>query len=472
MQAGNASQAAEQRRELQTTETVSCGLIIMRHDDSQVLLLRADDSYCLPRVEIPRRQRAAPNLLPKVRGNWGVEAICRFSLPVEGISADGAERRYFVLDALNSECIADGETAWVLVGDIDWANFDSIVVRDRVYAAIAQAKAHDAGEAPGIFVRTGWFSEVTAWVQSQLDAERLRLSGGWEQYNMGPNFSLIRYETDGPTVWFKAVGEPCLREYAITSGLAELRSVYLPKLVATHSAWHGWLMFDGSGHHLDEVWDLSHWKTAASSLAELQLESVTHCESLIAAGCEDLRICELRRLIEPFLRVVARFMEMQPSNQPRILDAADLRFVEGQLISACRELEALGLPDTLGNTDLNPGNILIGDERAVFIDWMQGNVSHPFLTFEYLLTLLRRLRPDLSNWLNPIREAYCCSWLSISSARQMERALEFTPLLAILAFGVACTGWDEEVYGIRPGMAKLIRSLARRMFLEAQGLRA
>lgn len=443
-------------------ETLLCHLVLTRNHDRYVLLLKKGGGFSVPKLEIPRWQRVAPHLVTAVRRLWDVDAICRFGLPLDPKS------HFFVLDVFNPNDVAPIGTAWVPATDIDWTDSEPASVRESFYAAIQQASEYDTAEPQVPFTTSGWFDEVADWVQSQLDSSELRLNGRWKQYNMGPCFSLVRYETDGPLVWFKAVGEPNLREYGITARLQEWRSEHLPQVLAVHSGWHGWLMLDAEGNHLDEAWELCFWEVAARSLAALQVESIVRSQSLIEAGCEDLRLPKLRRQVAPFLCSVRQLMAIQPATPPRILDSKDLDFVEARLLSALEELEALGIPNALGHSDINPGNILVNRQRAVFIDWMQGYVGHPFLTFEYLLALLRRLRPDLDGWQPSLREAYCQAWKGFCSGRQMTRALELTPLIAPFALALSCGIWQQNPCRMSPQLAKLLRSLARRMFAEAQ----
>lgn len=288
---------------------------------------------------------------------------------------------------------------------------------------------------------------------------------------MGPAFSLIRYETNELPVWFKAVGKPNLREFCIHGELAKLRSPHLPETLAVHPDWHGWLMSDANGTHLDRTSDIEHWKTAARSLAESQIESVPACESLLAAGCDDLRMTELRRRIEPFVHMNEQLMAMQPATPPPILSQDNLRFIEVHLQRAIDEMEMLGIPDTIGHSDLNPGNVLVNHECAVFLDWMQGHIGHPVVTFEYLLALLGRLRPDCESWRQAIMTAYFDVWKNTcsDSEARMVRALQLAPFVAPFAFAMSCCpDWNTE--RISTEIQKLMRALARRMFAAARGL--
>ena len=102
---------------------------------------------------------------------------------------------------------------------------------------------------------------------------------------------------------------------------------------------------------------------------------------------------------------------------------------------SCRELENLGIPDTLGHSDLNSGNVLLDDGSPVFIDWMQGHIGPPFLTLEYLTALNRRMSAADSTLTDALRQEYLGCWRDVCSARQLENlsssSLWSPPLLTL-----------------------------------------
>jgi len=89
-------------------------------------------------------------------------------------------------------------------------------------------------------VRLGWFDNVRVVEDSGSATQSPNSMGTFCQFNAGPSFSLIRFETNGPAIWFKAVGEPNLEKFPLHCTCAthsEVRSVIL----ATRRAWKGWL---------------------------------------------------------------------------------------------------------------------------------------------------------------------------------------------------------------------------------------
>jgi hypothetical protein len=437
-----------------------------RHDDGEILLLRDRDCFSIPAFEIPQKQRVAPNLLSAIQNHFGFSAICRFSLPVSDI---GPDRRCVVLEVLNDRPVR-GCSVWIPMSEIEWNRIEPPAARDILWKALARATAYNAGLVAGRFVRPGWLEEVLSLARDCLTSHGAKLRGTWSQHNMGPDYSLIRLDTDGRGVWFKAVGEANLREFSITKQLADLRLPHLPPLLAANEDLHAWLMFDCGGKFLDGSASRNQWEAAARGLAELQVASVAGCQLLAEAGCQDLRIPILRDAIEPFLSGVSVLMKQQQTMPPRRLDISDLRLIERWVKTSCLDLEMLGVPDTLGHSDLNSGNVLFDNGGPVFIDWMQGHLGHPLLTLEYLLALNRRLSPVDVTLSRALCQEYLSCWRDVCSVRQLEQSLKLIPLVAPFAYALSCHDLRKGLDGVRPELAALLRSLARRMYAEAERL--
>ncbi len=463
-----ASPETERKDQSWNAQTQRCYAVMIRHDDGEILLSRDHDCFSIPVFEIPQRQRVAPNLLPAIQTRFGLSAICRFSLPLSDSDSDG---RCVVLEVLDDRPVG-GRMVWIPVSEIEWNRIAPPAARDVLWKALARATAYNAGLVAGRFVRPGWLEEVLSWVRTCLAGQSMELRGTWSQYNMGPDYSLINLDTDGRGVWFKAVGDANLREFSITRQLAELQLPHLAPLLATHENLHAWLMFDCGGNCLDGSASGDQWQAAARGLAELQVASISNCRPLLEAGCQDLRIPVLRDVIEPFLSGMGVLMQQQQTMRPPKLDISELRLIERWLKASCRDLEILGVPDSLGHSDLNSGNVLCDHGGPVFIDWMQGHIGHPFLTFEYLHLLHGRLLPAEAALMAVLHREYLSCWRHVCSARQLEQSLKLVPLVAPFAYALSCHDVREGADGMRPELAALLRSLARRIHAEAERLQS
>jgi len=338
---------------------------------------------------------------------------------------------------------------------------------------VLQQSLKQLSERPGDrsepFRRLGWFRELQAWVQEVCRPLALELTGKFRQFNACPSFSLIRFETTGPALWFKAVGEPNQHEFRIITTLAERFPQYLPTVVASRPAWRGWLMKDGGTAMADSVPSLDQWRDVAADLAGLQLESIGHSQLLLTAGARDLRIPRLIDLVEPFFDTMNLLMQRQPKPSPQLVSSKELFELGRRLYEVLDILNQSGFPVTLGHSDFNPGNILRSAGGSVFIDWAEAHVGHPFLTFEYLLSHLRRDCPDVAAFEDFIRTAYTKPWKYVVPAQSIAEAAVFSPLVAVFAYAVSLNSWESSESHDQQAEAYL-RSLTRRMNREANQL--
>jgi Ser/Thr protein kinase RdoA (MazF antagonist) len=137
------------------------------------------------------------------------------------------------------------------------------------------------------------------------------------------------------------------------------------------------------------------------------------------------------------------------------------------LADACELLESFHLPDTLGHVDFNPGNILVSADSCIFLDWAEGCVSNPFLTFEYLRQHIERSSLQGPAAGAQITAAYLRPWQAFFSPEELRRAMAVAPLIAVFAYAVACDRWRSPET-LRDGAAAgYLRSLTRRMYRES-----
>jgi len=145
----------------------------------------------------------------------------------------------------------------------------------------------------------------------------------------------------------------------------------------------------------------------------------------------------------------------------------ELTRLGNHLKQACSSLCEVGLPDTLGHLDFNPGNIFILPGRSVFLDWAEGCVTNPLITFEYLREHLRRNRMNDVRAIEGMVAAYVRPWESFLSPETFRRGMVMSPLVAVFVYAVAGNTWRSSEAPLQPSVAAYFRSLARRMYREA-----
>jgi hypothetical protein len=313
----------------------------------------------------------------------------------------------------------------------------------------------------------GWFKKVIEWVEAEAAVVSLRLTGAFHQLNASATFSLIRFDTNGPALWFKCVGEPTAHELPISRTLARLFPAFVPRILAVHEEWNAWLTIEVPGTHPDEKSDIGVWATLTRTLADLQIASIGSTLHFIEIGCRDVRACTLVGCVDPFLDMIANLMARQSKQRPAPLTPSEIAALGIRLKDVLSAYSNLDILNTLGHLDFNPGNIIASGDHCVLLDWAEACVGPPFLTFQYLVERLRRLQPAHEAWEARLLSEYSEKWQSFVGPREMAEALAAAPLLAVFTYAAAAGTWRDADRLEDPDIARHFRSLARRMKVEA-----
>jgi len=292
------------------------------------------------------------------------------------------------------------------------------------------------------------------------------LTGGFHLLTVDGAFCLVRFETTGPPVWFKAVGPSNVREYAITLGLQSLVPDFVPSVLAARPEWKAWIAFHVQGAPLYTRRDVSAWANAARSLGQMQTVSLAGVGRLANQEARDLRTEWLFESRGEFFDAMHRLMEQQTKAVPARLSTTEIYRLQKTVEDALTEVRAMQVPVALGHLDLNPGNVVLTPNGAVFLDWAEAYIGLPFLSFEYLLEQYRQ-QSGAGGAAEPrLRKAYFDCWKRLLTIRQIESICGVAPLLSVFAYsasGLSCVGNRES----SPARNAYFRSLMRRMALEA-----
>jgi Phosphotransferase enzyme family len=444
-------------------------VILFRERGTEVLLEPNGTRFTFPRTKIPRRAGVAESLSAAMRRDFRQKLICLFPVEDTTHSQADASSNYYVAETLCPH--EDSASArWLPVRSINEASFAQTSEYALLQSSLARCRSLTRVN-QNSFEKLGWFDEVRNWVSETLRPLGLELRTQFRQCHATPSFSLIRFETSGPAVWFKAVGEPNLREYQVSLRLAESFPRFVPKVLGSRPEWNAWLMFESLGTHLDQNSSLNDWVHAVTTLADLQIASVGSTLQLVDAGCRDLRSSILVEQVDGLLDLLSDIMKQQKKATPPALSVQELDSLGGELKRCLSDLNESTIPSTLGHLDLNPGNILVSDRGCVFLDWAEACVSHPFVTFHYLLEHLRKLHPTDSSWEQTLTSIYVNKWRYLAAQDGIHQALPISRLATVFAYATSVA----HVHGTGPAghahIAPYLRSLARRMKREANELR-
>jgi hypothetical protein len=440
-------------------------ILLYRRNGNELLLERNAHGFALPDLRIPRYTRVAQQINEAISKDWRLQSFCLFPVGDSNSSAYAVELA--------------GEVS-THPANMNWFPIDSLAQRDfpeaqDFHAIDSATKRFDQYRNTGTaapFGKFGWLRDLTEWVQPKAKRIGLHLTGNFQQFNASPTFSLVRFATNGPAVWFKAVGEPNRREYPITLALAQYFPAFVPHIIATRDDWNGWLSIEVEGTHPTEHSDIGVWTRVATTLAELQIASVGQTLHLLDTGCRDARICSLLERVESFLEVMAELMERQTKESPPPFSRNQLFALRMQLQDILSEAVNSEIPNAIGHLDFNPGNIVENHDHCVFLDWAEACAGHPFLTFQYLLERLRSHRQQDNSWETAITSTYLNHWRSFVSPSAITKSLSLSPLLAAFAYAACGDAWRDSALANRPEVASHFRSLTRRMKREAELLAA
>ena len=436
-------------------------MIVLARDGAEVLLNVAQPGFAFPALEIPRRERLAENLTAGLRRDFSCDAVCLFTLDYS--SQDG--KRYEVM-----ECWRDGvrqdETVWKPVRFLTAACFENQAEFQILDQCLQHLDRYER-DPSSPFARRGWLADLRCWTAAVIRPLGLELIGPFCQYNASPSFSLIRFETNGPAVWFKAVGEPNQREFPITLKLAKLFPLFTPEILGTRPEWNGWLSQEAGGTNLGGTKETALWESAARDLARLQLESIPKSEFISNSGAHDLSPATLLASVDPFFDLAAQLMEEQSKIPPPILSRQELNLLKLRIQDSLILLDELGIPNTLGHLDLNPWNIIVRPDRSVFVDWAEAYVGHPFFSFQHFLEHFRRRDVASAELESRLMEAYKEPWPNLLPAELIAEALTLAPLAAVFAYAAGTGAWRDRQKLRDQNLAGYFRSLVRRMNREA-----
>lgn len=438
--------------------------LIVRRDATEILLLPKNGGWTLPCVDIPKHQRVAEQLTHEIRKVWELETFCLL-MPSSGPRGPFADAPSAILESVHQSQTASEGTCWMPVHAA--ADCCDVEEAAAIRHAFAELASYTSGEKPGPFAKPGWLRELFRWVYEQIAPLGMRLTGNFRQYNASPAFSLVRLETDGAALWFKATGKPNAHELPISLLLSELFPKHLPRILGVHTSWNGWLSAEAEGTSLDELTECAFWERAAEGLAELQTASIGRAAELVAGGCKDLRLPLAARHIDRFVTRMGAFMRVQAKLSPAPLTGTELLSLGEGLKAAFSLLQDFGLPDTLGHLDCNPGNLIVSPKRCVFLDWAEASVTNPLITFEYFRRHMERCGIEEPAAECRITNAYLRPWASFFSREHLLRAIAAAPPVAVFLHAIAGEAWRTLDPASNPGLAAYFRSLTRRMYRDA-----
>src|SRR5215472_13057842 len=262
-------------------------VLLYRSGTTELLLEKTGRGLALPIISIPVHTRVAEELTKAIRSSWNLETYCLFSTRAQ------AGDSHAVMESSDAGAQPPHRMHWIGLDSLLDQPFEDPSNRFLIQTTEETLDGYRRGTSTGFFAKPGWMSVVEKWVAREVAALGLTPTGNFRQLNASPAFSLLRFETNGPAVWFKAVGEPNLHEYPIIRVLARHFPAFVPSVIGVYPQSNGWLALEADGVHPGPDSPCDVWMTVATTLAELQIASLAHSRRLLEAGCRDARVFTL-----------------------------------------------------------------------------------------------------------------------------------------------------------------------------------
>ncbi|HEY1500926.1 MAG TPA: phosphotransferase [Acidobacteriaceae bacterium] len=434
-------------------DTVDYRVVLVDPVSQGVLTRDEDRSFRVLRVSIPTRTRAVRQVRTELQRSWGIAVVI-----LDFLSAGHSTSPCVVAELLTASIPAGFRV--VSAGELA---SEELTEQERTH--LNKVLGNDVTSP---FSRIGWIDEAIAWVEGAT-GQRLHSKASVEQHSAGGAFTLLRFPmANGYTYWLKATGVPNANERALTALLSRLCGNCLPRLVAEKSDWNAWLMLEEACgvSDLPTEPDTLMWLLgqAVESLAELQLKTVGLDQMLIDAGAFDQRLDVLRTDADVLFAYVTEAMSFQTSTRVPRIETSRLQEIRKLFEEACRRAKCFEMPSTLLHGDMNLGNLVFTSGRCQFIDWCEGYVGHPFVTFQHLLLLNPIENPIVRASVDDVLKGiYRTAMRTVCDSRQMEEGLASMPLLAAASALYGRGDWLRSDARNAPSRYAYARTIARHM---------
>ncbi len=399
---------------------------------AQVLLLQQATGWSLPHCRTADRELlgGAP-FCRHLRAQLGITAT---QLRVATVYVDPADGRWrWAMIALENH-----SPAWTPPPDAHWVDRATVAYlpltqpeqRATILDWLIEIKTGVVPTLRSPWARPGWWAAIHSWVADALTQQGRALIGPLEQRKTWSVSCLLRGRTAAGAVYVKAA--PALplfaNESAITAHLGAMYPAWVPTPLAL-DAGRRWMLLEDFGDDLLYTADAGAWEATVDAVAALQVQSVGHVDSLLAAGCLDRRLDRLAAQIPFLLEQTHVFAGLEPT------ELATLEAAAPQLAAYCAQLARSGVPPALLHGDLHDHNITMRAGQPLIFDWSDACIAHPFFDLTTLLsTDYLDAHPAVQT---ALRDRYLAHWAAYGSPVQLQRIADLAALVGTLHHAVS-----------------------------------
>ncbi len=318
--------------------------------------------------------------------------------------------------------------------------------------------------------QTQWWSHeekrALAWMGTQIQQLGYQLVGPLVYEKVSSLTCLVKMPTNGGMLYFKA--NRCLAahtiqarsvfspEASLTQTLASLFPASLPPVMAIEPEQQWMLLRDVGSLSLRKLPMLAVWSETIRTFAHLQIASIPLKEELLQKGCVDRQLDYLVQDLRDLLPVQDIWSQLQTPALNVLRQSIPL------LHRLCVRLAHAPIPATLVHGDLHADNIVLQQDRPIFLDWSDGCIAHPFFDAITLWARARRLLQE-GNVRSTLQEAYLAPWRAYASRAQLAEIVLLAEILGcvhqIVSYRTILRGDGAWKQKMRDGLAYWVYTL-------------
>ena len=386
---------------------------VIADGDGRLLLVENGDRHRLPFVEVDGMDDELVPIREALAGVTGLETVVLRTIERSRDDDRKALELVLELEPLGGSTAASA--VW-----LSGAELHGLELTDHDRAAVMRFESDQPPPERRRWARRGWFLEAAAWIEDALGRHGRSTTAPIQQVSSSCISSILRAETEGGRIFFKATARLPLfvDEGAVTLGLARMFPGRVSMPIAVDPD-RRWMLLDDFGPAVGWNADPETRTAVLATFARMQLETTSRQDELLELGALDRRPAWLAARIESLLRSPDS-LGLEDDERAR-LSALRPRFLE-----LCERLDVGAVPDALVHGDLHLSNVAAGADGPIFFDWTDACLAHPFLD---LLVVLHEEDAGLRQTLT---DAYLGAWRELAAEDQLRELWAVAEPLAAL----------------------------------------